>query len=237
MPDFANAVLDLTGVRLSEEQLGAFETYARELIAWNERFNLTGITDPQQIYLKHFLDSLSCWPALRAALPARVIDVGTGAGFPGLPLRILQPEIQLTLLEATAKKTAFLEHIVQVLRLEGVIVEAKRAELAGQELEHREAYDWALARAVAPMAVLAEYLLPLVRVGGFALAQKGRGAAPEVDAAKTAIEALGGELSELIQVTIPGLEEERWLVVLKKIVPSPAAYPRRPGRPSKRPLV
>jgi 16S rRNA (guanine527-N7)-methyltransferase len=236
MPDFAEAAFKLTGIHLSEVQLSAFDLYAGELIEWNARFNLTSITDPEQIKTKHFLDSLSCWQALRNAPPARIIDVGTGAGFPGLPLKILQPELQLTLVEATAKKASFLSHVVQVLRLEGVTVLAKRAEEVGQEAEHRQAYDWALARAVAPLAVLAEYLLPLVRVGGFALAQKGKDAKGETDAAKLAIEKLGGELSELIQVTIPGLEEERWLVVLKKIAPTPAMYPRRPGMPSKRPL-
>lgn len=237
MPDFAEAAFKLTGIRLSEAQLSAFDLYARELIEWNTRFNLTSITDPEQIQVKHFLDSLSCWQALRIASPARIIDVGTGAGFPGLPLKILQPELQLTLVEATAKKARFLSHLVQVLRLVGVTMLAKRAEDVGWMAEHREAYDWALARAVAPMVVLAEYLLPLVRVGGFALAQKGKDAKDEVGAAKPVIEKLGGELSELIRVTIPGLEEERWLVVVKKIAPTPDSSPRRPGMPSKRPLA
>ncbi len=236
MPDFAEAAFKLTGIHLSEAQLSSFDLFAHELIEWNAHFNLTSITDPEQIQVKHFLDSLSCWQALRSTPPGHVIDLGTGAGFPGLPLKILQPELQLTLVEATAKKASFLSHIVQVLRLEGVTVLAKRAEEVGQDAEHREANDWALARAVAPMTVLAEYLLPLVRVGGFALAQKGKDAKGEVDAAKAPIEKLGAELSELIQVNIPGLEEERWLVVLKKIAPTPAAYPRRPGMPSKRPL-
>jgi len=236
MPDFANAVLDLTGVRLSEEQLGAFETYAHELITWNERFNLTGITDPQQIYLKHFLDSLSCWPELSAALPVRVIDVGTGAGFPGLPLKILQPEIQLTLLEATAKKTAFLEHIVQVLRLEGVTVLLQRAEQAGQQPEHREAYDWALARAVAGLPVLVEYLLPFLRLGGKAIAQKGETGPAEAQGAERALSLLGGRINQVVPLELPGVAEPRFLVVMEKAALTPADYPRRAGVPSKRPL-
>ncbi len=226
----------LLGIQLSQPQINAFDLYARELVEWNQRFNLTSITDPEQIRSKHFLDSLSCWLALRQAPPGRVIDVGAGAGFPGLPLMILLPDMQLTLLEATAKKAGFLEHMVQVLGLRDVTVLAMRAEEAGQMAEHREAYDWALARAVAPLAVLAEYLLPLVKTDGSMLAQKGRGASQEIEAAKIAIEKLGGEKIDLIPVAIPGLDEERWLVVVEKTAPTPATYPRRAGMPAKRPL-
>ncbi|MEX2142963.1 MAG: 16S rRNA (guanine(527)-N(7))-methyltransferase RsmG [Anaerolineales bacterium] len=236
MSDFADSVFQLTGIRISKTQLTAFDKYARELVVWNQRFNLTSITEFEQIRSKHFLDSLSCWLALRWQPLGLLIDVGTGAGFPGLPLKILQPELQVTLVEATAKKASFLHHIVQVLRLDGVTVLPKRAEELGQLPEHRLVYDWALARAVAPMAVLAEYLLPFVKIGGFAMAQKGKDASTEAEAAKPAIEKLGGELNEVLQVNIPGLAEERWLVVLKKTAPTPAAYPRRAGIPSKRPL-
>ncbi|MEX2160587.1 MAG: 16S rRNA (guanine(527)-N(7))-methyltransferase RsmG [Anaerolineales bacterium] len=237
MSSFAEDVFTLFGIRLSAEQLAAFDTYAVELVEWNRRFNLTSITDPQQIRVKHLLDSLSCWLALRQAPPDRMIDVGSGAGFPGVPLKILRTEIELTLVEATAKKAGFLEHIVQVLRLEKVTVLARRAEEVGQMAEHRETYDWALARAVAPLPVLAEYLLPLVRVGGFALAQKGKGARAEAQEAKGAITKLGGELSELTRIEIPGLDEERSLVVIKKVALTPMAYPRRAGMPGKRPII
>jgi len=236
MVRFEEQVFALLDIQLSQAQMDAFDLYARELVDWNQRFNLTSITDPEQIRTKHFLDSLSCWLALRQAPPGRVIDVGTGAGFPGLPLKILQPQMQLTLVEATAKKAGFLEHMVQVLGLRDVTVLAKRAEEAGQMAEHRQAYDWAIARAVAPMAALAEYLLPLVKIGGFALAQKGRGAMEEIEAASNAIEKLGGGKIELMPVTIPDLDEERWLVVVEKVAPTPAAYPRRAGMPAKRPL-
>jgi 16S rRNA (guanine527-N7)-methyltransferase len=236
MSQFAEDVFKLLGINLSEAQLSAFATYERELIDWNQRFNLTAITDPKQIRIKHFLDSLSCWLAMPQAAAARIIDVGAGAGFPGLPLKILQPEIFLTLVEATAKKASFIEHIVQVLSLQNVNVLAKRAEDAGQMPEHRESFDWAIARALAPMPVLAEYLLPFAKVGGLVLAQKGKDAQVEVNGAKNALEKLGGELKEIIPVDIPGLEEERYLVVLKKIAPTPATYPRRTGMPSKRPL-
>lgn len=233
---FASNVFTLLEIHLSDAQAAAFDTYERELIEWNQRFNLTSITQPDQIRTKHFLDSLSCWLAMRQEPPGRVIDIGTGAGFPGVPLKILQPGLDLTFVEATAKKAGFLEHIVQVLSLEGAKVVAKRGEEVGQMAEHREAYDWAVARAVAPMPVLAEYLLPLVKVGGHALAQKGKGARAEAEEAEPAIRKLGAELGDLFPVTIPGLDEERWLIVIKKTAPTPAAYPRRPGMPSKRPL-
>jgi 16S rRNA (guanine527-N7)-methyltransferase len=236
MSQFNDDVFKLLGIHLTEAQIAAFTTYEREVIAWNQRFNLTAITDPEQIRIKHFLDSLSCWLPMRPAASTRVIDVGAGAGFPGIPLKILQPEMRLTLVEATAKKASFIEHFVQVLGLQNVSVLTKRAEDAGQMPEHRESYDWVIARALAPMPTLAEYLLPFAKVGGSVLAQKGKDARQEVETAKTAFEKLGGELKEIIPVNIPSLEEERYLVVVRKIVPTPATYPRRAGMPSKRPL-
>jgi 16S rRNA (guanine527-N7)-methyltransferase len=181
-------------IRLTDRHLMAFETYYRELTTWNQRFNLTAITDREGVLVRHFLDSLSClkvlpWADLAAG--ARVIDVGTGAGFPGLPLKIVCPGMRLTLLEATRKKVTYLEHIAQVLGLGDVKVIHRRAEELGHDLDHREEHDWALARAVGEMATLAEYLLPLVQVGGAMLAQKGEGAAVEVQASDAAISALG----------------------------------------------
>jgi 16S rRNA (guanine527-N7)-methyltransferase len=236
MVHLSQDVSTLLGIQLSDEQLAAFETYERELIEWNARFNLTSIVDPEQIRIRHFLDSLSCWLAMRSAPLGRVVDLGAGAGFPGLPLKILQPHMQLTLVEATAKKAGFLEHIVQVLRLEQVSVLAKRAEEVGQLPEHRETYDWAIARALAPMPVLAEYMLPVVKVGGRMLAQKGRDAKLETQQAVSAFQALGGEVADVLSVAIPHLEEERWLVTVNKIAPTPDNYPRRVGIPTKRPL-
>lgn len=236
MINFADAVFTLLGQRLSLAQLDAFAAYERELIEWNQRFNLTSITEPQQIRVRHFLDSLSCWLAMSPSQPQCVIDLGAGAGFPGLPLKILQPQLQLTLVEATTKKAGFLEHIVQVLRLEDVTVLAKRAEEVGHLPEHRAAYDWAVARALAAMPVLAEYLLPTVKIGGRMLAQKGKDAKLETQQAAAAFQTLGGQLHEILEVKVPDLDEERWLVVVNKVAETPATYPRRPGMPSKRPL-
>ncbi len=227
------------GVKLSDSHLEAFEVCYRELVDWNRRFNLTAITDWEGVLVRHFLDSLSCLKALpRAELAggARVIDVGTGAGFPGLALKIVCPGMRLTLLEATRKKVTFLEHMVRVLELKDVEVVHGRAETLGNDALYREQYDWALARAVAEMPTLAEYLLPLVRVGGVALAQKGEGAAAEVHEAAAAIMALGGRVQQLVPVELRGLAETRYLVVVNKVVATPEKYPRRPGMPRKSPI-
>lgn len=226
-------------ISLSDHHLAALRTCYQELMEWNQRFNLTAITDWAGVLIRHFLDSLSCLkvlPQSELTAGARVIDVGTGAGYPGLPLKILYPEIQLTLLEATRKKVTFLEHLVQELGLEGVQAIHARSEQLGQEAAYREQYDWALARAVAPMPTLAEYLLPLVRVGGKALAQKGEDAPAEVQRAEAAITTLGGRVRKLVPVELRGLAETRYLVVVNKVAPTPEKYPRRPGMPKKRPL-
>jgi 16S rRNA (guanine527-N7)-methyltransferase len=227
--------LDIT---LTDHHLLAFETCYRELVDWNQRFNLTAITDREGVLVRHFLDSLSCLKALpgaQLAAGAWVIDVGTGAGFPGLPLKIVCPGMRLTLLEATRKKVTFLHHVVRVLDLQVQVIHG-RAEQLGHNPAHREQYDWALARAVAEMPTLAEYLLPLVRVGGTALAQKGEGAAAEVHAADVAIATLGGRVRQLVPVELRGLAETRYLVVVDKVAATPHKYPRRPGMPHKRPL-
>ena len=227
------------GISLSEEHLTQFEIYYRELVEWNRRFNLTAITDYEGVQVRHFLDSLSCLLALPARClraGARIVDVGTGAGFPGIPLKIVCPHISLTLVEATRKKVTFLEHLIGRLGLEGVHVIHGRAEELGRQKAHRERYDWAVARAVAEMPTLVEYLLPLVRVGGAILAQKGESGPAEVHAAEEAIRILGGEVRRLVPVHLHGIAETRYLVIVDKVAATPEKYPRRPGIPSKRPL-
>jgi 16S rRNA (guanine527-N7)-methyltransferase len=227
------------GVTLTDSHLAAFETCYRELVDWNQRFNLTAITDWDGVLVRHFLDSLSCLKALsqaELAAGARVIDVGTGAGFPGVAIKVVCPEMRLTLLEAVGKKVTFLKHIVSVMGLKAVEVIHGRAEELGRDPMHREQYDWALARAVAEMPTLVEYLLPLVRVRGAVLAQKGEGAAAEVHEAETAIVALGGRVRHLVPVELRGLAETRYLVVLDKVAATPEKYPRRSGMPKKSPI-
>ncbi len=237
------------GVHLTAAQLSAFAKYRRELQDWNTRINLTAIDDDEGVQIRHFLDSLSCVLGFRHYQNAdcslnrpgqrelRVIDVGAGAGFPGLPLKIVCPGLRLTLLEATGKKVRFLEHLRDGLKLQDVSVVHGRAEDLGHDPLHRETYDWAVARAVAEMPVLAEYLLPLVRVGGHCLAQKGENAPAEVRGAETALELCGGRLARMVPVELHGLAETRYLVLVDKVAPTPVKYPRRPGMPAKRPLL
>lgn len=222
------------GLPLSQPQLDQFAAYAAELRRWNERVNLTAITDDAGIIARHFLDSLRCalsW----GDTPGRMVDVGAGAGFPGLPLKILRSEIRLTLVESVEKKAAFLRHIVAELGLERVEVLAARAEAVGRDPAQREQYDLATARAVADLRVLAEYCLPLCRVGGRFLAPKGAQIEHELQAALAAIEMLGGRLVAVEPVALPGVEP-RTLVVIAKDAPTPPAYPRGVGAPAKRPL-
>jgi 16S rRNA (guanine527-N7)-methyltransferase len=229
-------VMDLLGMRLSERQRERFTWYAEQLIRWNERFNLTAITDPIEIEMKHFLDSLTCLLAMGRPVSARVVDIGTGAGFPGLPLKILCPEFPLLLVESTRKKVEFCRHVVRELGLEKVEVLHARAEEIGQRAEYRERFDWALARAVAHLPVLVEYMLPLIKVGGRAIAQKGETGPAEVQAAESALRILGGRVSQLLSVELPMVTETRYLVVIEKVGATPEKYPRRPGMPGKRPL-
>lgn len=228
-------------LRLTPAQRAAFEQYYHELVAWNERFNLTAVTDYEQVQVRHFLDSLSCLLVgeVRATLSrrgARIIDVGSGAGFPGIPLKLICSAPQYTLLEATGKKVTFLEHIIDLLGLKTVTAIHGRAEELAHEPEHREQYGLALARAVAELPVLVEYALPLCKVGGWVVAQKGEAGAAEAWAAERAIRLLGGELRRVVPVELPGLPEDRFLVVIEKVGLTPPGYPRRPGVPAKRPL-
>lgn len=226
----------LAGITLDDHQLKATHRYADLLAEWSQSINLTAITSPEEIRRKHFLDSLSCMLAIRGTPTARLIDIGTGAGFPGLPLKILHPEMHLTLVESVAKKTKFLSTVVQELGLKPVEILTERAETVGQDPAHRESYDWAVARAVASLPILAEYLLPLAKLGGFVLAQKGESAPEELKAAEAAITTLGGKAQAPIPLSLPGIPEQRYLVVIKKMHATPAQYPRRVGIPSKRPL-
>jgi 16S rRNA (guanine527-N7)-methyltransferase len=236
MKDLALHARALFHIRLNPTQLGQFERYEQELLAWNARFNLTAIREVEKIRLKHFLDSLSCACVLREGAPERLIDVGTGAGFPGLPLKIWNPALRLTLVESVGKKLQFCQHVSADLGLEGVTTLQARAEVLGQQPPQREAYDVAVARAVAILPVLAEYLLPLVRVGGTVIAMKGESAPAEVHTAEHALRVLGGRVQKLLPVTLPGVAEERYLVVIEKVAATPPNYPRRPGIPAKLPL-
>jgi 16S rRNA (guanine527-N7)-methyltransferase len=236
MQELAQSVHSLLNIRLSAKQLSDLHIYERELLEWNTRFNLTAIDDPETIHTKHFLDSLTCVVAMQDTPIGRVLDLGTGAGFPGLPLKILYPKMRLTLVDSVGKKVKFCRHIVKVLQLEGVDVIQDRAESLGHQAIHREQYDWSIARAVAIMPVLMEYLLPFVKVGGKALAMKGQDAHAEAHTADHAIRILGGHLQRLVPITLPGVADERHLIVVDKVAATPKKYPRRTGAPAKKPL-
>lgn len=235
------------GFALTPTHLRMFQVYYQELIEWNQRFNLTAITEYKHAQIRHFLDSLTCLLAIGKSegdrwspgVPApgtRVMDVGSGAGFPGLPLKMLYPYLDLTLLEAARKKTDFLRHIVTRLDLKNVTVIHGRAEDLGQDEIHRESYDLVLARAVADLTVLVEYLLPFCCLRGKCVAQKGSSAHEELTAAQYAISLMGGEVHYVVPVELPGLAEARHLVVINKVARTSQKYPRRPGVPGKNPL-
>lgn len=226
----------LFNIHLTEQQIESLIKYEKELLEWNQKFNLTAIRDVESIRTKHFLDSFSCVLAWKTSPPDRLIDVGTGAGFPGLPLKILYPNLKLTLIESVGKKVKFCQHLVDVLKLKNVDVIQARAEEVGQDSKHREKYDWAVARAVANLNVLSEYLLPLVKVGGNMLAQKGESGPAEAQSAEEAMKLLGGKLKQLILVNLPGVADDRYLVVADKVAATPPKYPRKPGIPAKQPL-
>ena len=236
MEKLVHEAQQLFNVHLTGRQVMSLISYERELLDWNQKFNLTAIRDMEAIRTKHFLDSFSCVMAWKANPPYRLVDIGTGAGFPGLPLKILYPSMKLTLVESVGKKAMFCHHIVRVLGLEGVNVIQTRAESLGQKPEHREQYDWAVARAVASLNVLSEFLLPFVKVGGTMLAQKGESGPAEAQSAEKAMKLLGGKLRQLLPVNLPGVADDRYIVLVDKVAATPPKYPRKAGIPVKQPL-
>lgn len=236
MENFPQLVNDNLHVSLTPAQVNMFAMYEALLIEWNTKFNLTTITDHDKIRVKHFLDSLTCLRIVPEKGSFSLIDIGTGAGFPGIPLVIINPSIKLTLVESVGKKADFCRIAVEKLQLTNTQVITSRAETIGQDKKFRECYDWAVARAVAPLPVLAEYLLPLVRIGGSMLAQKGGDVDIEIGQSENAIQTLGGKLDSVIPITLPNGLGERTLIQIRKITPTPSKYPRRPGTPKKKPL-
>lgn len=235
--DFANGL----GLCLSESQLEQFARYAALIQEWNQKFNLTAITDEAEIVALHFADALTVAPVLlreraRCETPPTFMDVGTGAGFPGIPLKIALPEWRVWLVDSTAKKLRFCEAVVQALALREVYALHARAEELALRPEHREQYPVVVARAVAPLPTLVEYLLPLTRLGGLCIAMKGRQAEQEVNEAAYAIEVLGGVVEALQLTALPQREESRALVLIRKLRPTPRQYPRAGGAPRNRPL-
>jgi 16S rRNA (guanine527-N7)-methyltransferase len=226
------------GLDLTESQQEAFDRYYRLLVEWNERFNLTAITGYTEVQLKHFVDSLSAAPILMGmgAEGRTLVDIGAGAGFPGLPLALAIPDLRVTLVEATGKKVRFLDQVVRELGIENVTtLHARAEELAGKGT-YRAMFDYAVARAVAPLRTLAEYALAFVRVGGLFIAYKAVEAEAEAREARRGIELLGGKLREVTPVRLGTRDDVRHLVVVDKIGPTPKIYPRSGGLPRSKPL-
>lgn len=234
------------GIELNDAQVAAFGRFQEALLDWNQRMNLTSITDPAEIESKHFLDSLSCLLALPRldgrpiaawlATSPKAVDIGAGAGLPGLALKIVWPGLRLTLLESTGKKCRFMQHVVDTLQLTDVTVVQARAEDYGQHAG-RIAFDLAWARAVSRMPTLLEYGLPLLKRGGWFVIQKGPEPQEELASARLALRTLGGRLHEILPVTVPGLEAGRSLALVAKTAQTPMAYPRRAGIPERQPLL
>ncbi len=214
----------------------SFIKYMELLISWNEKVNLTAITDPDEVITKHFLDCIT--PVAKGMIPngASVIDVGCGAGFPGLPIRLVREDISLTLLDSLEKRLNFIEEVLKETATGNVKLVHLRAEDGGNNPKYREKFDVAVSRAVANMSVLCEYCLPFVKVGGKFVALKGPAAEEEITAAEKAIRVLGGELEGIYRAEIPFTELRHNIVVVKKVKPCPTAYPRKAGTPSKKPI-
>lgn len=228
---------DQLHIQLDKTQSHLFMLYLREIKAWNEKFNLTAITGDAEIIIKHFLDSISIYDKFDIPKGCRVIDVGAGAGLPGIPIKIVRPDIELTLLESSRKKAAFLEHAITALDLKGAVAVAQRAEDFGRRAESREKYCLAVSRAVADLVVLVEYALPLIEVNGRFVCYKSKRGKEEAIEAEKAINLLGGRIEEIARVVVPFLNAERYLVSIRKVATSPHKYPRKTGIPAKKPLL
>lgn len=211
--------------------------YKDLLIEWNEKINLTGITDENEIMIKHFLDSLTCLMTGVIKRGSKIIDVGTGAGFPGVPLKIYYEDLDVTLLDSLNKRIKYLETVCEETNLKNVKLIHGRAEDYGKNVEYREKYDIAISRAVADLSILSEYCLPFVKVNGYFIAQKGPKAYEEVSKSEKAISILGGEIVDTIDVKLPFTEIKHTLVIIKKIKQTPKKYPRKAGTPTKKPIV
>ncbi|UUX33088.1 16S rRNA (guanine(527)-N(7))-methyltransferase RsmG [Fundicoccus culcitae] len=226
------------GIELTEQQLTQFEDYYRLLVEWNQKINLTAITDKEEVYLKHFYDSLMMlWLNPLDNYQIKLCDVGSGAGFPSIPLKIVKPELDVTIIDSLNKRINFLNLLVAELGLTGVQAIHARAEEAGQDPLYRAQFDVTTARAVAPLNVLCEFCLPLTKKGGYFLAMKGQKANQEVAEAQKAITTLGAKIEGQKDAQLPGEESDRSIVIIKKTLDTPNKYPRKAGKPLKQPII
>lgn len=225
------------GISLSETQLQQFDRYQELLVEWNQKMNLTALTEPKDVAIKHMIDSVSVYDEKWFSEGMSVIDVGTGAGFPGLPLKILCPSLKVTLLDSLNKRVKFLETVVSELGLSDIVCVHARAEEAARQKQYREKFDAVVSRAVARLPILAEYDLPFVRVGGFFAAMKGAKYEEEAEEAKKAVRLLGGGEPVLREIKLPELDDKRGIIYIRKEKKTPSVYPRKAGTPEKNPIL
>ena len=222
-------------IEVGESQIEQFYTYMGLLLQWNEKMNLTAITQPKEVILKHFMDSLTILPYLNGA--EQILDIGTGAGFPGIPLKIVEKEKKFTLLDSLNKRVIFLNEVIQKLGLEKIQAIHGRAEEVAQKPENMEKYDVVVSRAVAKLNSLVEYMLPFLIIGGKCICMKSSDIEEEIKEAKNAIHILGGEIEKVDEIVLPESDIKRKIIVIKKINPTPKKFPRKPGMATKEPIT
>ena len=221
-------------IEFSDIQIEKFYKYMNLLIEWNEKMNLTAITEPKEIIVKHFIDSLTILKEIKGK--NTLVDVGTGAGFPGIPLKIMDEEIKITLLDSLNKRINFLNEVIKELDLKNIETIHSRVEEAGKNKKYRENFEIATARAVANLTTLSEYMLPLVKIGGKSICMKGSEVTEELKNSKKAVSILGGEIENIENFELPKSDMMRNIVIIKKVKTTPSKYPRKPGMPSKEPI-
>ncbi|MEG0551153.1 MAG: 16S rRNA (guanine(527)-N(7))-methyltransferase RsmG [Vagococcus sp.] len=237
-PDVFREELAKIGINLSDEQMNQFQKYYELLVEWNQKINLTAITELEEVYLKHFYDSITLATTFDLSKENySLCDVGSGAGFPSIPMKIVYPNLNISIVDSLNKRIKFLSLLCDELHLENVNLYHERAEDFGQNKTHRESYDFVTARAVARLNVLSELCIPLVKMNGKFLALKAAKSEEEVLESKKAIATLGGKLSEEIEVSLPFSEDKRYIVVIDKKKETPNKYPRKAGIPNKKPLI
>lgn len=227
---------EMLDISLSEEQLQQFLTYYEMLVEKNKVMNLTAITEKEEVIDKHFIDSISLNKAMDVTKPLKILDLGTGAGFPGIPLKIAYPNLEITLLDSLNKRIKFLDEVIEALSLEGIVTIHGRAEDYAKQASYREQFDICVSRAVANLATLSEYCLPYVKEGGCFISYKSGSVEEELEQSKKAIFELGGKVKEVIAFTLPETDIERTFVVIEKVRKTPKKYPRKAGLPSKEPI-
>lgn len=225
------------GIEYNKEIEEKFEQYKEILKEWNQKINITTIEEDEDIYIKHFLDSVILFDKSKINEEKTIIDVGTGGGFPGIPLKIINKNYKITLLDSLKKRIDFLSLVISELKLKDINAIHGRAEDFGQNLEYREKFDICVSRAVAPLSVLSEYCLPFVKIGGYFAAYKSQNISEEIENSKNAINKLGGKIKEIREIILPGTEIVRNIVIIDKVEATKKNYPRKAGKPNKDPLI